>query len=172
MFNIDLSSIEGCNDGKIITRIAAKAIVFSDDKLLMIETSDGDLKLPGGGAKNNESLAETLKREVTEETGFIIKEIISQLGRVNEFKADQYEKDAFFEMISYYFLCVLSEGTAETNMDEYEAKLQMRPVWVSIENAIKQNNAVLNGKANFWVERELTVLKELEKLKAGIKWNI
>lgn len=166
MFNIDLSSIEGCNDGKIITRIAAKAIVFSDDKLLMIETSDGDLKLPGGGAKNNESLAETLKREVTEETGFIIKEIISQLGRVNEFKADQYEKDAFFEMISHYFLCQLSQETTETNMDEYEKNLNMKPIWISLDDAIKQNDEIIKSKtSNLWVERELIVLNELKKLR-------
>lgn len=168
MFNIDLSTIMRCS-GKVITRIAAKAVIFDGDKLLMIKSVGGDLKFPGGGVKDNESTIEALKREITEETGFIIKDVMSQLGTVTEFKADKYEKDAFFEMISYYFLCVLSEGTAETNMDEYEAKLQMRPVWVSIENAIKQNNAVLNGKANFWVERELTVLKELKKLKAGIK---
>ena len=160
MFNIDLSTIKRCS-GKVITRIAAKVVIYNGDKLLMIESIDGDLKFPGGGVKNNESTIEALKREITEETGFIIKDVISQLGTVTEFKADKYEKDSFFEMISYYFLCTLLEDTAETNMDEYEAKLQMRPVWVGLENAIEQNYEALANKANFWVERELTVLKEL-----------
>ena len=163
MFNIDLSSINR-QDGKIFTRIAAKAIIFVDDKLLMIESSDGDLKFPGGGAEGNESAVEALKREVTEETGFIIKDVVSQLGTITEFKADKFEKDAFFEMISHYYLCSLSEEKTETNMDEYELELQMRPVWISLDDAIKQNNEIMNNKPNFWVERELRVLNELKSL--------
>jgi 8-oxo-dGTP pyrophosphatase MutT (NUDIX family) len=166
MFNIDLSTIKRCKNGEVITRIAAKAIVFFDEKLLMIKSIDGDLKFPGGGAKSDESATQALKREVIEETGFIIKDIISKLGTVNEFKADKYEKDAFFEMISHYFLCTLSEETAKTNMDEYEKKLQMKPVWISLDEAIKQNNDVIKSKkSNFWVERELIVLNELKNLR-------
>ena len=163
MFNIDLSSINR-QDGKIFTRIAAKAIIFVDDKLLMIESSDGDLKFPGGGAEGNESAVEALKREMTEETGCIIKDVISKVGTMTEFKADKFEKDAFFEMISHYYLCSLSEEKTETNMDEYELELQMRPVWISLDDAIKQNNEIMNNKPNFWVERELRVLNELKSL--------
>ena len=163
MFNIDLSNIKR-QSGKTFTRIAAKAIIFVDDKLLMIESADGDLKFPGGGAEGNESAVEALKREVTEETGFIIKDVISQIGTTTEFKADKFEKEAFFEMISHYFICSLSEDKAETNMDEYELELQMRHVWISLEDAIEQNNRVLNNKHNFWIERELRVLNELKGL--------
>lgn len=161
MFNIDLGIIKH-SGSKVFTRIAAKAIVFADNKLLMIESVDGDLKFPGGGVKDNESTIEALKREVTEETGFIIKEVNYQLGTVTEFRADKYEKDAFFEMISHYYLCTLSDEKTDTNMDEYEKKLQMKPVWISLDEAIKQNNEIIKSKkSNFWVERELVVLNEL-----------
>lgn len=168
MFNIDLSTAKRCR-GKIITRIAAKAVIYDGDRLLMIGSVDGDLKFPGGGVKGKESNIQALKREIMEETGYIIQDVIAELGTVTEFKADKYERGAFFEMISHYYLCTLSQDKTETNMDEYEKKLQMEPVWVGLEDAIKQNEEVLAVKANFWVERELIVLKELKKLKAGIK---
>ena len=53
-------------------RISAKAVVIQEGKLLAIKLNDGKEEwyiLPGGGQESQETLPETVKREVREETG-------------------------------------------------------------------------------------------------------
>ncbi|GAA5416969.1 hypothetical protein Pryu01_02008 [Paraliobacillus ryukyuensis] len=53
-------------------RKGAYAIIFNDskDKVLAVQTLNGNHFLPGGGIENNESDKECLKREMLEETGY------------------------------------------------------------------------------------------------------
>ena len=55
---------------KIKNRLAIRGVLFYQNKLLMIKTSKGDYKFPGGGKKNGENDFQTLNREYEEETGF------------------------------------------------------------------------------------------------------
>ncbi|MED4015110.1 hypothetical protein [Sutcliffiella cohnii] len=49
-------------------------------------------------------------------------------------------------------------------LDDYEAALQFTPKWVSINEAIVQNNKIINEvEQNSWVKRENYVLNELKK---------
>lgn len=57
-------------------RTSAKAIVIHDGKLLAIKLSDGQdvwYIMPGGGQQSEETLPETVRREVAEETGIDVK---------------------------------------------------------------------------------------------------
>ena len=56
---------------KINNRLAIRGVLFYQNKLLMIQTSKGDYKFPGGGKEENESDYQTLNREYQEETGFV-----------------------------------------------------------------------------------------------------
>lgn len=53
-----------------IYRVAVRGIIFIDGKLLMIEDSFGEVKLPGGGIDDGEDDYKALAREVKEETGY------------------------------------------------------------------------------------------------------
>ena len=55
---------------KVNNRLAIRGVLFYQNKLLMIQTSKGDYKFPGGGKEENENDFETLNREYQEETGF------------------------------------------------------------------------------------------------------
>ncbi|MBQ9542550.1 NUDIX domain-containing protein, partial [Ruminococcus sp.] len=53
-------------------RIAVRGIIFISNRLLLIEDNKGEVKLPGGGQDEGESDADTLIREIREETGYSV----------------------------------------------------------------------------------------------------
>lgn len=81
-------------------RNSSKAIIVQDQRILLTVNSDdqGDFYLlPGGGQKHGETLHQTLKREVLEETGWVVEagELIlvrDYIGANHEFA--QWESDA------------------------------------------------------------------------------
>lgn len=150
--------------GTIRTRTAIRAIIKKDDKVLMVRCNKGDYKFPGGGLNNVESHEDTLRREVQEETGYILREVKDKLGVILERYSDSIEEESVFEMTSHYYLCETSDEKTKQNLDDYEAELEFEPVWISIEKAIEENSKVLNRNnedMNQWVYRETMVLKEL-----------
>ena len=59
---------------------AAIAVVFSEDKVLMMKSSSLKIwLLPGGGIEENESASEACQREVLEETGYRV-EVVRMVG--------------------------------------------------------------------------------------------
>jgi 8-oxo-dGTP pyrophosphatase MutT (NUDIX family) len=69
---------------------SARAILFNpDDKIAILYVSkDNYHKLPGGSLEGDEDLKTALKREVLEETGFIVKSIEKEVGMILEFRND------------------------------------------------------------------------------------
>lgn len=56
-------------------RTSAKALIIKDGKMLAIKIKDGEEEwfiMPGGGQEAEETLPETLKREVLEEMGVLV----------------------------------------------------------------------------------------------------
>ena len=75
-----------------ILRVAVRGIIFVDGKLLLINSSFGELKFPGGGKEGEESDEETLIRETLEETGYrVIPETIRPFGEVEEKRLSVHE---------------------------------------------------------------------------------
>jgi 8-oxo-dGTP pyrophosphatase MutT (NUDIX family) len=147
-------------------RIAVRAIIFKDNDLLMVHTNKGDYKLPGGGVNSGESYEEALKREVSEETGYILDSVSDKVGVIIERKADEYEESSVFEMSSHYYICEISNSTTIQQLDDYEAELDFRPVWISVDKAIEINEEILNvdnKDRNPWVDRDTCVLKEIKE---------
>lgn len=152
------------NGENIRTRTAIRAIIKKDGKILMVRCNKGDYKFPGGGLNKVESHEDTLRREVQEETGYILSEVKEKLGVILERSLDSLEEGSVFEMASHYYLCEISDRKTKQNLDAYEAELEFEPVWISIDKAIEENSKVLHGKnedMNQWVYRETMVLKEL-----------
>ena len=147
-------------------RTALRGIILRDDNILLVRTSKGDLKFPGGGLEGNETYEDALIREIREETGYV--NVTIQLGnyfaRYIERKVDEFELDSVFESRSYYtFVNLEDDERVELKLDDYEENLQFQAEWISIKDAILQNTyALLSVKhPNGWVERELTILKAL-----------
>jgi 8-oxo-dGTP pyrophosphatase MutT (NUDIX family) len=147
-------------------RIAIRAIIMTNNRILLVQSNRGDYKFPGGGLEENESHKECLKREVREETGYIRCNVKDKAGIVIERRLDEYIDHALFQMTSHYYLCDLATEEKEAKqLDEYEAILDFTPKWISLEEAIKQNEKLIERyEQNSWLKRETYVLKQLEKM--------
>lgn len=144
-------------------REAVRAIILQNNSILMVHTNKGDYKLPGGGVNKEETHQDTLKREIKEETGYIVNNVKDKIGIIIERKLDQYEENSVFEMISYYYLCELSSNKTSQQLDSYESELDFRPVWIQLDKAIHSNEEILkkDNNKNDWIYRETNVLKAL-----------
>ena len=145
-------------------REAVRAIICTNNKILLVHSDRGDYKFPGGGVEENESYSEALVREVREETGYLNCIVKDYMGVVIERKMDEFVNGHVFEMTSHYYLCELTnEETIAQELDEYESILKFIPQWVGIEDAIKQNESLITRlENNSWLKRETFVLKELK----------
>ena len=150
--------------GNVHYREAVRGIILKDKKILMVHSKNKDFKFPGGGIKKGEGRIEALKREIEEETGYITKKIGEQIGIITEKSKDKYVHNRVFKMISYYYIAEVTDEIGQQKLDAYEAKLEFKPVWIDVKEAIKNNKKIINSdnmiKAN-WIERETYVLEKI-----------
>lgn len=113
-------------------RKAARAVLFDQDGrvAIMYFSKTGGYKLPGGGMDQGEEIESTLHREVLEETGYMIENIMP-LGIV--------EEDRYFcgmHQTSYCFVATVTEHAGMRPTNE-EILRGMQLVWAdSIDAAI------------------------------------
>jgi 8-oxo-dGTP pyrophosphatase MutT (NUDIX family) len=151
---------------RINYRTAVRAVIWKDNKILMVHSNRGDYKFPGGGLNKDESHEEALKREVREETGYIINNVKDKIGVIIERKLDDYEENSIFEMTSYYYLCEITSNQTTQQLDDYEEELEFHPIWIGVDKAIELNEETLkddNKEKNPWTYREVAVLKALKE---------
>jgi 8-oxo-dGTP pyrophosphatase MutT (NUDIX family) len=147
-------------------REAVRAVILKGNYILMVHTNKGDYKFPGGGANKGESHAQTLKREVKEETGYILNNVKDRIGVFTERKLDNYEENSIFEMVSHYYLCEISDDKTGQQLDDYESELDFQPVWISMDEAIRLNEEIINNHSidkNSWIYRETKVLRAIKE---------
>ena len=90
------------------------AVVIRDGLVAVVKTPGG-VFLPGGGAENNESLAEAAIRETKEETGLIV-EITGKIGMADEFvSSDKY--NAHFQKVCTFFSAEITSRIGQWEPD-------------------------------------------------------
>jgi 8-oxo-dGTP pyrophosphatase MutT (NUDIX family) len=153
------------NDWSKFKRDSVRAIIFSNNEIVMIKSKKfGEYKFPGGGIEKNESHFEALVREVKEETGLhIIIDSIKKYGKTLIIRKGTSQNE-IFEQESFYYSCgVQNNLISQPQYDEgYETENKYSLVYVSLEKAIESNKKLLNISEIPWVERDLTVLIELQ----------
>ncbi|WP_146814575.1 NUDIX domain-containing protein [Halobacillus faecis] len=143
-------------------RLAVRGILSHGGKILMVNTNLGDYKLPGGSVDDGERDEDALIREIQEETGYKNCRVREYAGEVVESHLDVYDPQALFEMTSRYYYCEWSGEKGEQRLDPYEKDQDFSPVWISVEDAIAQNEEVLDRtNKNPWIIREIYVMKHL-----------
>jgi len=167
-FNKTIDELNMISYKNTIERVAVRAIIMKNNDILLVQSNRGDYKFPGGGVEKDESHEECLKREVREETGYIHCVVTDKIGTIIERKKDEFEEDALFQMTSHYYFCDLAtEEKDEQTLEEYETMLNFTPKWVTLEEAIQQNESLIdNFEQNGWLKRETYVLKQLKETKS------
>lgn len=152
----------------VIEREAVKGVIIEDKNILMIKTNLGDYKFPGGGVKKNESYEDTLKREMLEETGYMVESIGDTIVRTYDAKVDQYEENTIFAMGNMYILCEVKKGyRKQLNLDEYEQEQEFKAIFVDIDEAIQNNRVLMDTpdiNKNDWLKRDTEVLEAVKNI--------
>jgi len=110
-------------------RIAARAILLHHDRLLLVNAWPGRTDLwcaPGGGVHTHDGLAQTLVREVHEETGLTVRPGAPCL--VNEF----HDPHGTFHQVEVFFRCTLLSGDPDGDWTDPERVVTHRR-WLSRE---------------------------------------
>ena len=127
----------------------------------MIYSSNvGDYKFPGGGVAEGETHAQALCREVQEESGMSVLYVGAEVGAIVEYNLPMELDYDVFKMTSYYYRCVVKDGVGAQTLDNYEQELGFQPVWIDIDEAIRQNKELLpSAKTPEWLRREIFILE-------------
>ena len=142
-------------DVKYSKRIAVRAIIEREGKIILNQNLEGNFyELPGGG-KEKETLKETVMREVKEETGLKISSI-KKLAVVNEI-IDTKIKNKF--CVSHCYICK-SEGDLRTKPEK-----GLKVVLVSPREAIRliRNSKISNSLAKYAKVRDIYFITQFLK---------
>lgn len=134
-------------------RKTVRGLIINDNKiaLLHINCTEPDfgyrnhLETPGGGIEDEEDPIEALKREIMEETGFIVKDIeyLTTIGI--EYKAINRLD------IGKFYSCKLEKDTHTTHLLDYEKELFKSLKWYDLDTIDEIYNTFSNDKINLLV---------------------
>ncbi|MCP4141715.1 MAG: NUDIX domain-containing protein [Chloroflexi bacterium] len=156
-------------EGKTFLREAVRGVIFREGKLLMVySTVNGDYKFPGGGIDAGETHLEALRRELNEECGATLKEVIGELGKTIEYAHAIEDKFDTYRQNSYYYFCEINGNLGNLNLEDYEEDLGFRPEWIDVETALEANKNILDKStpAPRWTKREVFVLAHILSTKS------
>lgn len=145
-----------------IRRTAVRGVIVREGKLLMIQSSFGEVKFPGGGQEDGESDMDTLLREVLEETGYHVRiGSVKPFGEVVEKRLSRHEPMIWHQINRYYF-CEIEGAQEACQYSESEQKYGMRQIWLPLEEALAVNRQMLDREGETpWNQREYRVLELL-----------
>ncbi|MDT8311496.1 MAG: NUDIX domain-containing protein [Methylophaga sp.] len=151
--------------GRIFRRHAARGIVLREDKILLLFTERyNDFSLPGGGIDQDEDIQVALKRELEEETGARDVQVKTHYGFIEEYRPYWKPQYDLMHMTSHFFVCDVAADLAEVRMEDYEIANGMKPVWISVEQAMHHNREVMSRQETTMgqsIQRETFMLEKI-----------
>ncbi|ELZ94769.1 mutT/NUDIX family protein [Haloferax mucosum ATCC BAA-1512] len=116
-------------------RIAARGLVVDDGRLLTVKyQSEREhwYLTPGGEQKRGETLAETVRREVREETGYEVS--VESLAFVRDFVPSSHFEDGSDDdqRVDHFFWCEL--GSGERTQPMLKDPQQVSVEWLAVDS--------------------------------------
>lgn len=142
-------------------RKAARAVLVDNrNYVAVLSVEDGNFhKIPGGGLKDGESIAQALRREVMEEAGANV-EVLGEIGSILEYR----------DGLKQYSYCFLAKTAGKNRRPEFDKKERRdgykAPIWLPIDEAIElfKNDKPKFLRAQFMSLRDRIFLEEASKL--------
>ena len=153
------------------TRQTARAIIINEQGELLMAYSSmfKDYTFAGGGLKTGENFEMALQRELTEEFGASDITIIKPIGYTQELRYGIRGEDDIYIQTSIYYHCMI-HAFKKQDLHDREVKHGLMPVWISIDDALKQNEFIIiderhqtKGLKTVLI-RENMVLKKLKEM--------
>lgn len=98
-----------------INHFSVGAGVFKEGKLLVLKRKENDtfggmFEIPGGGVEDNESLEDAVRRELLEETGLVMDNILYYSGNFDYGEGEKYTREFnFIVSVSSFTDIILTE---------------------------------------------------------------
>ena len=167
LFTIDLKDYDS-NLEKFYRPSVRGIILDQNGKVTMIYSEKYHFyKFPGGGIEGDETHLETLKREIKEETGMILKpESVREFGEVLRTQKMQKDgKNVVLVQYNYYYLCETENEIGTQSLDDGEKEAEFVLKFVQIDEAIRVNNNFQGETTEkYAVERENRILELVKNL--------
>ena len=152
-------------EGRILRRHAVRGIVLRKDKILLLFTERyNDFSLPGGGIDEGEEITVALKREPEEETGARDIQVKEHYGFIEEYRPHWKPEYDLMHMTSHFFVCDVSAELVDVRMESYEIANGMKPVWISVSEAMSHNRQVMTRQEKTMgqsIHRETFMLEKI-----------
>ncbi|MCL7945518.1 NUDIX domain-containing protein [Marinobacter sp. ATCH36] len=154
-------------EGRTLRRHAARGIVLRKDKILLLFTERyNDFSLPGGGIDEGEEITIALKRELEEETGARDVQVKDHYGFIEEYRPHWKPEYDLMHMTSHFFTCDVAPELADVRMESYEIANGMKPVWISVSEAMSHNRKVMGRQEKTMgqsIQRETFMLEKISR---------
>ena len=154
-------------EGRTLRRRAARGIVLREDKILLLFTERyNDFSLPGGGIDEGEEITIALKRELEEETGARDVQVKDHYGFIEEYRPHWKPEYDLMHMTSHFFTCDVASELAHARMETYEIANGMKPVWISVADAMSHNRQVMGRQEKTMgqsIQRETFMLEKISQ---------
>lgn len=109
-----------CNEtGYQTPKIATRAAIFQNEKILLVQESDGRWVLPGGWCDVDQSPAENTVKEVKEEAGLDV--VVDSVIAVED-RAKHHAPKYLFGVTIIFFLCTVTGGEFVPNIETVASK--------------------------------------------------
>ena len=106
-----------------VERVGCRGIVIEDGKILVSRERSGIVMIPGGGLEECESLEECCRRELEEETGYIVEPGECFL------EIDEYYGE--YKFSGYYYACTVV-GEGKRRLTDEEKEVGLTSVWMDV----------------------------------------
>jgi ADP-ribose pyrophosphatase YjhB (NUDIX family) len=106
--------------GYATPKVDVRGAAFVDGRVLLVrEISDGKWTLPGGWADVNQSAAESVVREIAEESGFEARAL--KLAAVHDYQRSGHPPRNLDSIYKMFFICEITGGAARASDETSEA---------------------------------------------------
>ena len=154
---LPLDTVKGlfCNEvGYQTPKIDTRAVIFKDDKILLVHENNGTWSLPGGWCDVNVSVAENTVKEVKEEAGLDV--IADRIIAVQDWRKHNVTNYAY-GVCKIFVVCSVIGGTFVENIETTECRY-------FAENELPTLAAEKNSKEQ--------IQMCFEANRAGVDWKV